>query len=418
MILVKGLLMKIKPRSQKENNSYFLKCSEQYMILKQECSSFDLSKSSLNHLVFYLWLFFCLVGCGSFFVGCGGSHQNPEDSTRKIKQVKRGKKCRARLKYAKADYLHIKGEGESIQEAEKRGKVEMSRLISSQLDSSLTISATQSKYVNTEKVSEDIKLSTQFAHAELIHPIKGCSVCDLKMKNNCQARLVLSRDEAAARLISDLGADARRFSQALSDLKTETPILRFTQAWYEGHGAYQRIKPLLNQLKVIGRVPQHLITADSQMQTAQKVKAERYRRVWVRVDRLMFASGSNHEELQGAMSHQLNEAVESLGLKVWPKKKCPVRSSGTLSDDILVVSPRGVLTCGLGLIGPQCKLSLTARLSLCPQKNLGSVDWTGVKLVGVHPQEESMAMLRLVKRLSAQKLTDLLARAISPFIVL
>jgi hypothetical protein len=348
------------------------------------------------------------------FSGCGSS------GSKELRERGRGSalSCRALLKYPTSDYFHMKGEGRTLQEADDRGRAEISRIISSEIAAKVSVSAQQGGSQDQEQISEEIQVSTRFAHAELIKSIKKCSRC---RDGLCEVRLILNRSSVANRLVSELGPDAKRFSQSTSDLTEDASILRFSQAWYVAHGSYQRMRPLLNQLKVIGRMPAHLIRAESEMRSAQAIKAKRYQRLWVLVSPLeLNPSPIPATGLRSAVSGRLSQAIETLGLKVWPHTGCPSKEERSASSppEVIEVTPRGVLKCALGFIGPQCQLAMNVTLSMCPEQRLGSEDWSHLKLAGVHPQDQAVALKRLVQRVSQQDFTQALAKAISPFIVL
>ena len=204
-------------------------------------------------------------------------------------------------------------------------------------------------------------------------------------------------------------------------MKKTTSILRFSQAWYEAQGAYQRILPILRQLKVIERVPKQLTQAQTIIQNAQEIKAQRYQHLWVKVNKLTLHNSPTidpntevQQQLNSALHAQLSQAIEKVGLKVWPESQCPTSKI----EEVLVFNPIGQMKCSVGFLGPQCGLSLRAQLTLCPHSQLGEVNWSNLKIFGVHPQEEQHAIRRLLKNLGNLDLTKHFAKAISPFIVL
>ena len=81
-----------------------------------------------------------------------------------------------------------------------------------------------------------------------------------------------------------------------------------------------------------------------------------------------------------------------------------------------------MLNCTLGYVGPQCALSLSVELGACASsveptfKSLSAAEWSSLKLVGVHPQDQGEALRRLITSISRKELTPHVARSLSPFV--
>jgi len=169
-------------------------------------------------------------------------------------------------------------------------------------------------------------------------------------------------------------------------------------------------------------MPSALRGVEADMRRAQEARAARERRLWVwaRPVDVVDAAGSPapaaaRAALGGAVGGALSEALEALGLKAWGGNACPASAE---EAEVLVVAPRAALRCALGLVGPQCALTLSASLARCPDLRLGEVDWSSLKLAGAHTQDEAAALGRLTRAAAAADLRRLLAAALSPFIIL
>ena len=198
--------------------SLFIHILSPRQVCKAHIQKYLFTPRSLFSICLVSTSLFLLSGCGS--VGSKDLREGRRASSRS---------CRALLKYPTSDYFHMKGEGQTLREADDRGRAEISRIISSEIAAKVNVSAQQGGDHDQEQISEEIQVSTRFAHAELIKPIKKCSRCQDGL---CEVRLILNRSSVASRLESELGPDAKRFSQSTSDLTESASILRFSQAWY------------------------------------------------------------------------------------------------------------------------------------------------------------------------------------------
>jgi hypothetical protein len=366
-----------------------------------------------------LCVFLCVFLCAlSLCFGCGGARGGEGDLA----------ECERALKaYPSARFITARGEASAPEQAERAAKAELSSTISAQLNSETKVVVREGGALGDrshEESTSTVRLTTRFEHAELISVVEGCTRCGEGAGGGevCSAHAWLNRDEAAHRVISALGPDAQRLSASLRDLTPTQDLLKFTQAWHAAQGAYERLTPALNQLKVIGRMPSELQGVEGELRRAQEVRAARERRIWVwaRPLEVVDASGQpapsgSREALEGAVGGALSRAVEAMGLKVWGGSACPEEAQGA---EVIVVAPRGALRCTLGLVGPQCTLGLSAALSRCPDLRLGEVDWSSLKLAGAHTQEESAALSRLSRAAAEADLRRLLAAALSPFLIL
>lgn len=330
---------------------------------------------------------------------------------------------KARRTYPVDRYMSATGGGATELEAIKAAKAELSSQISARLSSELTINASQSSQGKDEQqVTQDLKVSSSFAHAELIQTIKECTVCSA---NDCEAFVTLDRDEVASRMIKELGPDAERLTTALKDLNLENSLLAFTPAWHVAQGSYERLRPQLNQLEVIGRIPRTLSQVDQAMKRVQTTKATRLQQISIAIKplQLVDATGSilskqKQTSIEAALHERLNASIEKIGLQTWGRSQCPTEGL----SEVVLLEQRAVLQCTLGYVGPQCALSLSVELSLCASqaeptlKSLGTAEWSALKLVGVHPQDENEAFKRLVALITQKEFTPSLARSLSPFV--
>lgn len=354
------------------------------------------------------------VGLGAL-TSCGARADTVEEGAERCRDAKHG--------YPSDRYLIGTGGGATDEEATGAARAELASQISAQLSSELTISASQAEDgEERQQVTQDLRVSSSFVHAELMRPLKACARCS---DGACEATVTLDRDEAASRMIKELGPDVERLRSALQDLTLTSSLIAFTPAWHVARGAYERLRPQLNQLEVIGRVPRALADVDASIKRAQEVKASRLQRLSVLVKSLS-ARSADHAPLpptqltplDAALRERFNAAIEQVGLKPLGQASCP---TSTL-EEVVVIEPRATLSCALGFVGPQCSLALSVELSLCPseadpeRRSIGAAEWSELKLVGVHPQDEAEAMKRLVTSITRKELTPQLARSLSPFV--
>lgn len=325
--------------------------------------------------------------------------------------------------HPEAHFLSAEGGGRSEREAIAAAKAELASVISAQLSSELTVSTQQrGEGAEHQEMSQEVRVSSRFAHAELIKPLSECVRCS---ESSCEARVVLSRDEVAARMIEALGPDVERLTSALKQLSASAPLTDFTPAWYSAQGAHQRLLPALNQLEVIGRLPPQLININREMSQVRALRAARLQRValWFAPLKVLSPEGqlltrAELEPLKRALSERLSAAAEQVGARVWSEGRCPSQGEGV---EVISLAPRGVLSCGLGLVGPQCRLELSVAVGVCtpphvePQA-LSAATWSDLKLAGVHTHDEAQALTRLTTTLTHQALTTHLARALSPVV--
>jgi len=348
-----------------------------------------------------------------FLAGCGGSERGAR-SSEACPEALRG--------YPSSTHMVATGGGATLKDAERAAQAELASQISARLSAELTISASQSTSgAERQEVTQDLRVSSSFAHAELMKTAPACSRCST---NGCEATVTLDRDEAATRIIKELGPDVDRLTTALKDLTLSSPLLTFTPAWHVARGAYERLRPQLNQLEVIGRLPKALSGVDSALKASQRTKAQRLQRlaVWVYPLQAMGDTGPLSAEerapIEAALRERLNASIEQVGLRVWGQSRCPTG----LDLEVLVVAPTAKQSCTLGYVGPQCALELAVELSLCPSeaepstRSLSSAEWSALKLIGVHPQDEAEALKRLVASITRKDLTPHLARLLAPFV--
>ena len=345
-------------------------------------------------------------------MGCGGAGRSAPSEA-----------CPEALRaYPSGKYLVAIGGGPTLKDAERAAQAELASQISARLSSELTISAAQSTSgAERQEVTQDLRVLSSFAHAELMKTVPACSSCSASA---CEATVTLDRDEAASRIIKELGPDVDRLTTSLKDLTLASSLLTFTPAWHVARGAYDRLRPQLNQLEVIGRLPKALSGVDSALKASQRVKAQRLQRlaVWVQPLQAQGEAGPLSSEerapIEAALRERLNASIEQIGLRAWGQKGCPERRDA----EVFIVAPTARQRCTLGYVGPQCTLELSVELSLCPSeaeptlRSLGSAEWSGLKLVGVHPQDEAEALKRLIGSITRKDLTPHLARILAPFV--
>jgi hypothetical protein len=362
-----------------------------------------------NHLVSYMW--YLLLG------GIAISH------TACVHQMKYSSfaadTCKSLIHFPKANYMRIKGEGENIKQAIRQGKSEISRILSAQIDSIVELKAQQNSKEIIETVTENIKVSTQFQHAELIKTIPQCKACT--DDGQCYAWLTLSRHAVAQRLESDIIEDVALLHKATQKLQISTPILIFSQAWYQSHAIRQSLRPILNQLKVLGRMSPKLIQVEALMTRSAQMKAQRFEKLRI----LMHSPSINIQQpevsnqiktqIKEVLGVQIQKALTHWHLKPWKEVACP---TSTKEYDVLELKPNTHISCQLGLIGPQCKLDLSLAISLCNHSPTLSNHHSNKQWTAVHTHHVTRALQKLVKQLEQQDFSILLHKSLSPLIAL
>jgi hypothetical protein len=361
-----------------------------------------------------------------FLFSCGPSIADQVKA--KIDEEQKAKKrdCPQKSKYKKGGYLLEKGEGQSIEEAHQRAQAEISRFISSEIQSLVIAKAKQSSSTQRteDDIQEEIRLSSRFEHAELIKSIEGCELCE---NGKCTVYAYLSTDEASKRIKEGIQNDLSRLLKATEDLTENTHITRFSQAWQDAHASYERIRPILNQIEVLGAFTPELSNAKTKMEKAYQLKENRKAKLSMKVEELILEKFQGQGLDQALITDQVNSSLQSAlgqslnqaGLKRWEKGACPNEGE---KADVLVLTPRGDLLCSLGVVGPQCILKLRANLSICgqlgQQTDIGEVDWSQTPLNGVHSNDYQFAIQRLLKGLSEGKVSGPLIKSLSTIVTL
>ena len=327
-------------------------------------------------------------------------------------------RCKLLKSHPRRSYLVTRAEGKTLREARRRASAELSRQLSAEVRSEVSVKGVGQRGDSTEQVTEHIEISTHFKHAELIKPLSRCEVC---RGARCITAVALNRDQAAKRLMRDLGSDVQTLSVTTQDVNMTSPLLRFTQAWYQANAAYQRMRPLLNQLRVLGRMSRALARSDQMMKRASQEVARRHERLWIAIAPLQLKGDlSMPQGLAEAVDGQFSRALESLKLKRWGQAECPRETSrhqDQTSNDVMRVIPQGRVHCTLGLIGPQCRLALGIKVELCPHEQLTQIEWSDLKLVSVHPRDPKRALSKLNQSLIRADLSGVLKQTLSPFII-
>ena len=377
------------------------------------------NRKFLSYLMVILSICFValnLIACGSVI-----KEQVQEQIT--AEQIKKKKACPQKSNYG-AGYLLEKGEGSTIEEATQRAHAEISRFISSEIQSLLVATSEIGSGTNQtkEELQEEIRLSSRFEHAELIQNIDACSLCDQGL---CSVYAYLATGEAAKRIKDGIQNDLSRLIKATSDLNAQTPLLRFSQAWQEAQGAYDRIRPQFNQLEVLGALTSDLKQAKETMKKAYQLKENRKAKLAIMLKPLTLEKfvGNQIDQVQASdlvnasLQSAMNKSLTQAGLKRWDQSDCP---NGDQAE-VMVLAPRGDLICSLGAVGPQCILKLRANLSLCQNSaltDLGEIDWSQTPLNGVHSNDYQFAIQRLLKGLSEEKIKGPLMKALSNVVIL
>lgn len=327
--------------------------------------------------------------------------------------------CKSLIHFPRTNYMRIKGEGKSIKQAIKHGKSEISRILSAQIDSTVELKAEQNSKEVIETVTENIKVSTQFQHAELIKTIPQCKACT--DDGQCYAWLTLSRHTVAKRLESDIIEDVALLHKATQKLQISTPILIFSQAWYQSHAIRQSLRPILNQLKVLGRMSPQLIQVEALMTRSAQMKAQRFEKLRI----LMHAPSISIQQsevskpiktqIKAVLGVQMQKALTHWHLKPWKEVVCPTSAK---DYDVLELKPNAYISCQLGLIGPQCKLSVSIAISLCNHAPTLNDYHSDKQWTAVHTRHVTRALQKLVKQLEQEDFSILLHKSLSPLIAL
>ena len=358
--------------------------------------------ASLSHTILTLWLSVCVWGMNA----CGGVGTQGLTTP-----------CAHLKSHPRARYLLTQSEGPTLREARRSASAELARHLSAEVRAEVAVRGVARNGETSEEITERIEVSTHFKHGELIKPLPQCELCSGDL---CITTVALNRDRAAQRLVREINPDVQMLYKATRDLKRSVPLLRFTQAWYQAQAAYHRIKPTLNQLRVLGRMSHELSSADQLMKRASQEVAQRSKRLWVAIAPLQLVNRTSPPQgLPEVVDGQFSKALESLKLKRWGQAECPTAPTPDQGGpvEVLRLSPQGELKCTLGLIGPQCLLSLGVSVELCPQQQLTQSEWSDLKLVGVHPRDPNRALIKLNQSVNRASLSAVLKHTLSPFII-
>lgn len=357
----------------------------------------------MNHLHYLLAILFCLwnLACGTI----------PQGGT----LIDKASMCRVEKSHPDRNYMVEFAEGSTVEEARDRASAALTRRLSAELRSEVSVKTAERSGVQVDDVQESVQVSSHFEHAELIKPIKRCESC---IGKNCASAVFLQRDELAARLIKSISPELKRLTEALKDLKPESHLLRFTQAWYLSQASAKRVEPIIEQLKIIHRSSPELEGAEQGIEHARRERALREERLWIVVDHPEIDSQETlPESLREGLKGRISKGLETLGLKQSTARMCPSEHQDN-TGDFIRIEPKGSLSCTLGLIGPQCRLKLSIRLSLCGAGELSEDSWSGLKLIGVHTRDQLGAINGLLKNLEESDLSSHLSKSLSPFIIL
>ena len=326
-------------------------------------------------------------------------------------------RCKHPKSHPQRSYIVTHGEGRTLREARQRASAELARQLSAEVRSEVLVKGVGQNGDTTEQVTEHIEVATHFTHGELIKPVAKCEVC---LSDLCKTTVALSRDQAARRLIRDLGPSVQTLQVTTQDLNMQSSLLRFTQAWYQAQATYLHMKPILNQLRVLGRMSPELARSDQIMKDASQKVALRHERLWIAVAPLHLKSSPVPKGILEAVDGQLSRALSSLKLKRLGQTECPQKVVDNPTDvpiDVMKITPQGYVKCSLGLIGPQCRLVLGVVVELCPNKELTQVEWSDLKLVSVHPRDPQRALSKLNQSIIHSDLAGVLKQTLSPFII-
>jgi hypothetical protein len=321
--------------------------------------------------------------------------------------------CPTTRSHPDSDYLIEHSEGASLEAARAQATTELTRRLSAELRSEVTVISSTNSKSGGDQVQERVEVSSHFRHAELIKPIGQCEQCSGQV---CSSAVALNRDEIAHRLLKEVNVDIKRLKESAKDLKAGSPLLRFTQAWYTAQAASQRIEPTLNQLKLIQRITPELQQIELLMNQAHQERAAREERLWIGVNPSVIDFNEQMPKLlEEGIQGRFGKAFETLGLKRWPESTCPTQEQ---TKDVLMITPVGQMRCSLGFLGPECRLKLGIKVDLCHEGAVAEDTWNALKIAGVHPREMTGAVNKLVRSLDQLDFSASLSKSLSPFIIL
>ena len=358
--------------------------------------------------------------CALFLSAC---HSLPHIFSTSHQQTHHKQLCHRSLsRFPASHYLRMQGQGSSITKATQSAQSEIARILSAQINSVIEVQASQSQDQSSESVHENIQISTHFKHAELIKSIPQCQVCT--QSDQCSTWVTLSKQNLAQRIELNIADDLSRLNKAVQQINMQTPLLLFSQSWYQAHHIYQKLMPEINQLKVLGFMSPQMLTIERKMSLATSIQAKRFAQV-----RFLLHASSVHtqqdqaihpfqNQLQSIIQAQLQKALGIWHLKPWKMSQCPKPHTTEAQIDVVQLYPHTHISCRLGFLGPQCHMNLSVAMSLCNQKFTRHDQNRIVQWKAVHPHHVNHAMRKLLQQIEGKNLKDLIYHSISPIIAL
>ena len=161
----------------------------------------------------------------------------------------------------RSDWLISLGFGEDAAEARREASAELSRKISSELRSVLSVrsqerSSTRDGVEGEEVVREEITLSTNFEHGELIRPIQSCELCLSQPEHSprCLSWVSLQRSATAEKIRSETRPLQQILEGSLARLAEYPSLPTMQQAWRRIGEALPQWRAMLPQLHVLGGI--------------------------------------------------------------------------------------------------------------------------------------------------------------------
>ena len=381
-------------------------------------------------------LLISLLSC--FLFACSAKGGGRAQKDRRFQRLT--KRCPRAPQPAEA-WLTAVGFGTNRESAQREAKAELSRQISSEIHSQLSVrsreqSSGREGARHEEEVREEITILTRFAHGTLIRPIKRCEICleRTREQSHCLSWVGLKKSEAAEKIRGEVQSASRVLESSLSRLESSPSLPTARQAWRRIMQSYPRWHAAQPQLIVLGGQSEEERALERRLGEAQRAREARLGALRVYLapfnfsdraspqesERLLGAQRGGapsavHRQLSAQLRAALTELISGVGLQLGREKRCPSARSAALVPEGVWLQPKLSLSCKLGPVGPVCQLAGELSAGLCPAQGrvLTRAAIGGRALTGVHPSRVEVARQRLLERLQSAARPQLRAAILS-----
>jgi hypothetical protein len=262
------------------------------------------------------------------------------------------------------------------------------------------------KVESYQRILRTMRTTTQFSHAEMIRVDPAAAT---KAKKLHYAFAYLARGELARVLAGEYETAAGRFRQSaraagghlaggrLDDLPAYTTAVR------QALGEFAAMAAKAFEIRAVTR--REVASWAEDLAAFQRLEAERtgtLRSLKLRLAVEGSPTGATREVVLMA----LTGALAGIGVEATP---------GACGEQVHALRVRPEVECSRGSFGPQCKLSMAGAVVHCASgRVLTEVDLRDPAFKGMHSRDEARALEDLYRKVTADALRPLLAKALAP----